>query len=248
MSQNNYDFERRFGGIAKLYGDEKLSIFQKSHVCIIGIGGVGSWLAESFARHGVGEITLIDMDHIAESNINRQIQALDSTVGASKVEIMQSRLKDINPKIMINVIDDFLEETNLEEYIDPNFHFVIDAIDQVKVKIALAEFCLSKNISLLIMGGAGGRKNPSLIQIANLDKTFGDPLLSGIRKYLNKQKKFHGSSFELPTVFSPEKVIKPPVCEDQGDLQGLNCGGYGSSANVTASFAFVASSYVLNNL
>ena len=248
MSQNNYDFERRFGGIAKLYGDEKLSIFQKSHVCIIGIGGVGSWLAESFARHGVGEITLIDMDHIAESNINRQIQALDSTVGASKVEIMQSRLKDINPKIMINVIDDFLEETNLEEYIDPNFHFVIDAIDQVKVKIALAEFCLSKNISLLIMGGAGGRKNPSLIQIANLDKTFGDPLLSGIRKYLNKQKKFHGSFFELPTVFSPEKVIKPTVCEDQGDLKGLNCGGYGSSANVTASFAFVASSYVLNNL
>ena len=188
------------------------------------------------------------MDHIAESNINRQIQALDSTLGSSKIETMSLRLKDINPKISVDVVDDFLDENNIEKYINSNFHYVVDAIDQTKVKISIANFCVKNKISLLMTGGAGGKTNPSLIQIANLEKTFGDPLLSSIRQFFNKQKKIHGISYNIPTVFSPEKIIKPSNNIDEVNIQGLNCAGYGSSVNVTASFAFIAASFILNNL
>ena len=248
MIIQSYDVDRRFAGVGRLYGEDRLEIFKKSHICIVGIGGVGSWVAESLARHGIGKITLIDMDHIAESNINRQIQALDSTLGSSKIETMSLRLKDINPKISVDVVDDFLDENNIEEYINSNFHYVVDAIDQTKVKISLANFCVKNKISLLMTGGAGGKTNPSLIQIANLEKTFGDPLLSSIRQFFNKQKKIHGISYNIPTVFSPEKIIKPSNRIDEVNLQDLNCAGYGSSVNVTASFAFIAVSFILNNL
>ena len=248
MIIQSYDVDRRFAGVGRLYGEDRLEIFKKSHICIVGIGGVGSWVAESLARHGIGKITLIDMDHIAESNINRQIQALDSTLGSSKIETMSLRLKDINPKISVDVVDDFLDENNIEKYINSNFHYVVDAIDQTKVKISLANFCVKNKISLLMTGGAGGKTNPSLIQIANLEKTFGDPLLSSIRQFFNKQKKIHGISYNIPTVFSPEKIIKPSNRIDEVNLQGLNCAGYGSSVNVTASFAFIAVSFILNNL
>ena len=147
MTKENVDFNRRFGGIARLYGEKKLQIFNNTHICIIGLGGVGSWAAESFVRHGIGKVTLIDMDHIAESNINRQIQALHSTIGDSKIRIMAKRLKDINPEIFIKTIDDFLEPNNIEQYINSSFDFVIDAIDQTKVKIALAEFSPTAKLS-----------------------------------------------------------------------------------------------------
>ena len=248
MTKENVDFNRRFGGIARLYGEKKLQIFNNTHICIIGLGGVGSWAAESFVRHGIGKVTLIDMDHIAESNINRQIQALHSTIGDSKIRIMAKRLKDINPEIFIKTIDDFLEPNNIEQYINSSFDFVIDAIDQTKVKIALAEFCTKKKISFLMTGGAGGKIDPSKIQIGTLDKTHGDPLLSGIRKYFNKQKKINGLAYKIPTIFSPETVIKPSIIEDNNHLEGLNCAGYGSSVNVTAAFGFFATAYVLKNL
>ena len=161
MIIQSYDVDRRFAGVGRLYGEDRLEIFKKSHICIVGIGGVGSWVAESLARHGIGKITLIDMDHIAESNINRQIQALDSTLGSSKIETMSLRLKDINPKISVDVVDDFLDENNIEKYINSNFHYVVDAIDQTKVKISLANFCVKNKISLLMTGGAGGKTNPS---------------------------------------------------------------------------------------
>ena len=248
MSKPSLDIARRFGGIARLYGQEQLNQFQKSHICIVGIGGVGSWVAESLARHGIGRITIIDMDHLAESNINRQIHALDSTMGASKVIAMRDRLTDINPSAKVEVIDDFLEEANIKTLIHSGYDFIVDAIDQTKVKIALAQYCTDQNISLLMTGGAGGRTDPTLIQIASLDKTFGDPLLAGIRKHFNKETRVSKQRFNIPTVFSPEKVIKPEVCEDGDDLVGLNCAGYGSSLNVTATFAFVAVSFVLKNL
>ncbi len=248
MSKPGLDLARRFGGIARLYGKEQLRVFEQSHVCVVGIGGVGSWVAESLARHGIGHITLIDMDHLAESNINRQIHALDSTMGASKVIAMRDRLVDINPSIKVEIVDDFLTETNIANYIQSELHFVIDAIDQTKVKIALAQHCLKENLPLLMTGGAGGRTDPTIIQIANLDKTFGDPLLAGIRKHFNKEKRENGQRITIPTVFSPEAVIKPEICEEGDSLVGLNCAGYGSSLNVTATFAFVAVSYVLKNL
>ena len=248
MSINFPDLKRRFGGIIRLYGQRKFKKFQSSHVCIIGIGGVGSWVAESMARHGLGQITLIDMDHIAESNINRQIHALDSSLGQSKVEAMRLRILDINPNCEINCHDCFLEENNISDLISKRFDFVIDAIDQTKIKILLAEHCLDCSIPLIMTGGAGGKVNPELIKIDVLTKTFGDPLLTKIRQYFNKKNKLTKTKFKIPTVFSSETAIKPEKTNLKKSLGGLSCAGYGSSVNVTATFALLTASYVLSNL
>ena len=248
MSINSPDLTRRFGGIIRLYGLKKFEKFQSSHVCIIGIGGVGSWVAESMARHGIGEITMIDMDHIAESNINRQIHALDSTLGHAKVEAMRLRMLDINPNCKINYHDSFLEEDNISDLIAQKFDFVIDAIDQTKIKILLAEHCLDYSIPFIMTGGAGGKVNPELIKIDMLTKTFGDPLLSKIRQYFNKKQKITKVKLKIPTVFSSETSIKPEKTNSKEALNGLSCAGYGSSVNVTGTFALLATSYVLSNL
>ena len=243
MDSKKIDTERRFGGIIRLFGENHFNRFQSSHVCIIGVGGVGSWVAESMARHGIGKITLIDMDHISESNINRQIHALDSTTGASKVGAMKERILDINPSCDVVCIDDFLSEENIPIYIKKNFSFVIDAIDQTKVKICLADYCLNEGLKFLMIGGAGGRKNPELVKTTNILKTFGDPLLTKQRQYFNKK-----INKNFPVIFSSEVINKPAKGEANVSINGLNCDGYGSSPNVTATFAFVATSYVLNSL
>jgi len=248
MAANSPDLKRRFGGIIRLYGSKKFKKFQSSHVCIIGIGGVGSWVAESMARNGLGQITLIDMDHISESNINRQIHALDSSLGQSKVEAMKLRMLDINPNCKINCQDFFLEEDNISDLISKRFDFVIDAIDQTKIKILLAEHCLDHSIPFIMTGGAGGKVNPELIKIDELAKTFGDPLLSKIRQYFNKKNKLTKTKIKIPTVFSSEVTIKPERTNLKESPQGLSCEGYGSSVNVTATFAFLSASYVLSNL
>ena len=248
MSINSPDLERRFGGIIRLYGLKKFNTFQSSHVCIIGIGGVGSWVAESMARNGIGQITMIDMDHIAESNINRQIHALDSTLGQSKLEAMRLRMVDINPSCKINCHDCFLEADNISDLVSQKFDFVIDAIDQTKIKILLAEHCLDYSIPFIMTGGAGGKVNPELIKIDMLTKTFGDPLLTKIRQYFNKKNKSSKVKFKIPTVFSSETTIKPEKTNLKESLNGLSCAGYGSSVNVTGTFALLATSYVLSNL
>jgi tRNA A37 threonylcarbamoyladenosine dehydratase len=248
MSINSPDLKRRFGGIIRLYGLKKFKIFQSAHVCIVGIGGVGSWVAESMARHGIGQITMIDMDHIAESNINRQIHALDSTLGQSKLDAMRLRVVDINPNCKINYHDSFLEEDNISDLISQKFDFVIDAIDQTKIKILLAEHCLDYSIPFIMTGGAGGKVNPELIKIDMLTKTFGDPLLSKIRQYFNKKQKITKAKLKIPTVFSSETTIKPEKTNLKESLNGLSCAGYGSSVNVTGTFALLATSYVLSNL
>ncbi len=248
MTINSPDLERRFGGIIRLYGLQRFKLFQSSHICIIGIGGVGSWVAESMARNGIGQITMIDMDHIAESNINRQIHALDSSLGQSKVEAMKFRILDINPDCKINCHDSFLEESNIPGLISKKFDFVIDAIDQTKIKILLAEYCLDFAIPFIMTGGAGGKVNPELIKIDVLTKTFGDPLLTNIRQYFNKKNKLTKTKFKIPTVFSSETALKPEKTNLNESLTGLNCAGYGSSVNVTGTFAFLTTAYVLSNL
>jgi|TARA_B110000003_G_scaffold253177_1_gene268291 tRNA A37 threonylcarbamoyladenosine dehydratase len=241
------DIERRFGGIIRLFGETQFNQFQSSHICIVGIGGVGSWVAESMARHGIGKITLIDMDHVTESNINRQIHALDSTIGASKVKAMQERILDINPDCDVICIDEFLTEENISIYIKKNFSFVVDAIDQTKVKIALADYCLIEGLQFVMIGGAGGKKNPELVKLTDILKTFGDPLLTKIRQHFNK-KVLNKIKRNFPVIFSSELIEKPSKGWANNSRNGLNCDGYGSSPNVTATFAFIATSYVLNKL
>ena len=248
MTDGGVDLDRRFGGIIRLYGEKKFRLIQDCHICVVGIGGVGSWVAESLARHGIGKITLIDMDHIVESNINRQIHALDSTDGESKIKAMKDRIIDINPTCLVDCIDDFLEESNIESYISSKFDFIIDAIDQSSVKISLAEYCQSKNLSLVMVGGAGGRVDPARIKIADLSKTFGDPLISNIRKHFNNKNKLSESKYEIPTIFSDEPIIKSDECETDQPSGGLSCDGYGSSLNITATMAFYVVAHIFSKI
>ncbi|MBL6685534.1 MAG: tRNA threonylcarbamoyladenosine dehydratase [Methylophilaceae bacterium] len=235
---------RRFSGIIRLYGQDKFDKFQQSHVCVIGIGGVGSWAVESLARHGIGEITLIDFDHIAESNINRQIHALESTLGASKIQVMQQRIIEINPQIKVNCVDDFLSLENMSQLIDSNYDFVLDAIDQVKVKIELIKFCQINKIPVITTGGAGGRSDPSKIKLDSLKNTHGDRLISKVRQHFNQNK----LKSNVPTVFSAEPIKRSEVCKNDHMTSGLSCDGYGSSTNITASFALLATAYILEHL
>ena len=229
--------ENSFIGTKNLYGEGDASKIFRAQVLIIGLGGVGSWAAEAMARHGVGNITLMDLDHIVDSNINRQIQALSMNVGQSKIKAMSDRIWTINPKCKVNLIDDFLTLENISTYISDNYDVVIDAIDESKVKVELINFCYRNKINLVTTGGAGGKLDPTKIKVADIFESYGDPLLAKIRSRLKKifmEKK----KLKIPTIFSPETIAKPKECHQE--LQGLSCAGYGSSVSVTAAFGFCA--------
>jgi tRNA threonylcarbamoyladenosine dehydratase len=244
------DFNRRFGGVERLYGKEALDHFQKSHICVVGIGGVGSWAAEALARNAISQITLIDLDHIAESNINRQIHALSSTLGKSKVLAMKERILEINPTCQVHMVDDFISNENIEALIKNDFDVVIDAIDQASIKTNLALHTLSKKIPLIMTGGAGGRIDPSMVKVADLSLTHGDRLTAKIRHDVKKALQLKDShKVGIDVVFTDEVMIKPEAaCEGDEALTGLHCGGYGSSVMVTATFGFMAASLALKKL
>lgn len=259
---SDIDFERRFGGIARLYGDAAFARFQAAHVCVIGVGGVGSWAAEALARSAIGRITMIDLDNVSESNINRQIQAHSETLGKAKVTALAERIALINPRCTVVEVEDFISADNLEALIGAHgFDYVIDAIDSVKAKTALIAYCRNKVIPLITVGGAGGQVDPGKIEIRDLSRTEQEPLLALVRKRLRQQHGFPRgakSKFGIDAVFSMEALKMPPageVCliegEDAGDpagVTGLNCAGYGSSMVVTASFGLAASAHVLRKL
>ena len=244
------DFNRRFGGVERLYGKKALDFFQKAHVCVIGIGGVGSWAAEALARNAIGQLTLIDLDHIAESNINRQIHALSHTLGKSKVLAMKERILEINPLCHVHIVDDFISNENVAALIKKNFDVVIDAIDQASIKTGLALHALNEKIPLVMTGGAGGRIDPSLIKIADLSLTHGDRLTAKIRHDVKKALQLKDSQkVGIDVIFTDEVMKKPEeACEVDEALAGLHCGGYGSSVMVTATFGFMAASVALKKL
>ena len=230
-----------FVSLVNLYGDEKVVKNHKSHVCIIGLGGVGSWVAEALVRQGVGELTLIEMDHIVESNINRQIQALETNIGNSKVNAIGDRIKSINSECKLNLVDDFLTVNNMNKLIGKQFDVVVDAIDQVSIKRALIEYCLLNQIKLLVSGGAGGKKSPEKIRSDDLLKSKGDPLLSKLRKYFRKNNP-KKNKLGITTIFSDEQIIKNESCLNTEN--NLSCSGYGSTLLVTAVIGFYLASEV----
>ena len=244
------DFNRRFGGVERLYGKDAVTLFKKAHICVIGIGGVGSWAAEALARSAVGHLTLIDLDHIAESNINRQIHALSQTLGKSKVLAMKERILEINPMCQVDTVDDFISNENLNALIKQHFNVVIDAIDQASIKTCLALHTLKEKIPLVMTGGAGGRIDPSFIKIADLSLTHGDRLTAKIRHDVKKALQLKESQkVGIDVVFTDEAMIKPEdACEVDEALTGLHCGGYGSSVMITATFGFMAASLALKKL
>ena len=199
------NYEQRFGGIGRLYTPEGLARLRQAHVCVIGIGGVGSWVVEALARSGVGQISMIDMDDICVTNINRQLPALSGNIGKLKTEVMAERVKLINPECVVNIIDDFISPDNQAEYLNRGYDYVIDAIDNVKTKAAMIAYCKRNKIKIITIGGAGGQTDPSKIQIADLSKTIQDPLLAKVRSVLRKDFNFTQNpqrKFVVDAVFS----------------------------------------------
>ena len=246
------NYEQRFGGIGRLYTPDVLSKLRQAHVCVIGIGGVGSWAVEALARTGIGKITMIDMDDICVTNINRQIHAMTGTVAQLKTESMKERVERINPECVIEIIDDFISPENIPEYLNRGYDYVIDAIDSVKTKAALIAYCKRNKIKLITTGGAGGQTDPSQIQIADLSKTIQDPLASKVRSLLRKEYNFSQNTkrkFGVDCVFSTQPLIFPKMGESCEISATMNCAnGFGAVTMVTATFGFFAVSRVVDKL
>jgi len=245
------DRERRFGGIARLYGADALDRLDRAHVCVVGIGGVGSWAAEALARSGVGRLTLIDLDHVAESNINRQVHALDATLGQAKVLAMTERIAAINPRARVTVVEDFVTPDNAAELLR-DFDVVIDAIDNVRAKVAIVLACRARRIPLIVAGGAGGKTDPARIRVGDLSRTEQDPLLAKLRKRLRSEHGFPRNPkrpFGIEAVYSDEMLrLDGAACDLPHGPQGLACAGYGSSMMMTASVGLFAASRAVERL
>jgi tRNA A37 threonylcarbamoyladenosine dehydratase len=244
------DPERRFGGLERLYGVSGARRIRSAHVAVIGIGGVGSWAVEALARSGVARLTLIDLDHVSESNINRQIHALESTLGQAKVLAMRERIAQINPQCDVTCVEEFVEPGNWRDLLPTGTDAVIDACDQIRAKTAMATWALENQSCFITVGAAGGKRQAHQVDIDDLSKATHDPLLAQLRYQLRKQ---HGAAREgrrigIACVFSREAVSPPDAsCQIEGD-GSLNCSGYGSLVSVTATFGQCAAGWVLNQI
>ncbi len=252
------DAERRFGGIGRLYGQPALARFRAAHICVIGVGGVGSWIVEALARSAIGQLTLIDLDNVAESNINRQIQALSGTIGQAKIGALAERIAQINPFCRVNLVEDFITPDNLDQMIGgKGYDYVVDAIDAVKSKAALIAYCRDHGLPVIVIGSAGGKLDATRIEVRDLTKTEQEPLLKIVRKRLRTEYGFPRSlktKFNVDAVFSMEPVAMPEqdgacaIDAPAEGITGLNCAGFGSSMVVTATFGMIAAGHVLNKL
>lgn len=240
---------RRFGGVGRLYGAAGFQRLQAAHVCVVGIGGVGSWCAEALARTGVGKLTLIDLDMVAESNTNRQIHALGDIYGKAKVDAMAERIKLINPDCEVHCIEDFVTPENLEEMLGSGFDVIIDAIDQARVKVAMIAFCKQHKLPVIVAGAAGGQLDPTQVTISDLSQTIQDPLLAKVRASLRREHGFpRQGKFGIPAVYSSEALRYPSKdesCAVTSAPSGLNCAGFGSSVCVTSVFGMAAASHAI---
>ncbi len=242
------DLQRRFGGLERLYGLEGAGRIRAAHVAVVGVGGVGSWAAEALARSGVGRLTLIDLDHVAESNINRQVHALTETVGQAKVQAMRDRIAQIHPACSVVCVEDFVDSTNWPGLLPSAVDAVIDACDQVRAKTSMAQWARNSGKPFISVGAAGGKRLAHKVDIDDLAAVTHDPLLAQVRYQLRKH---HGAPKEgrrmkVACVFSREPVAPPHAsCGLAGD-GSLGCHGYGSVVAVTATFGQCAAGWVLD--
>ncbi len=258
---DDVDLERRFGGLRRLYGDAGYARLRAAHVVVIGLGGVGSWAVEALARSGIAKLTLVDLDHVSESNINRQIQATTATLGMAKGEALAERVKGIHPGCVVRVIDAFVEAGNWPSLVTDHFsgdrsavapnehvehHAWIDACDDARAKFILAAWALSTHRPLVSVGAAGGKRRPQAIDLADLADVTHDPLLARLRQRLRREQGLvAGQPMGLACIYSREAVALP-VGDDSCVADGtLNCHGYGSSVAVTASFGMAAAAWAI---
>lgn len=258
LDETEADLERRFGGLRRLYGEAAYERLRGLHLAVVGLGGVGSWAAEALARCGVAALTLIDLDHVAESNVNRQVQALSSTLGQAKVQALRERIAQIHPGCLVRGIEAFVEPDNWPGLLDssdgpgerpeglqlPPLDGLVDACDQSRAKEALAAWALRSGLPFVGVGAAGGKRRAEAVELDDLARASHDPLLASLRQRLRRE---HGAARQgdigLRVVFSRESVSRPPEsCELDGSL---NCHGYGSSVMVTASFGMAAASALI---
>jgi len=258
----------RFGGIQRLYGKTSMEKFKRAHVCVVGIGGVGSWSVEALARSGIGQITMVDLDEICISNVNRQLHAMDGQIGRQKTSSMASRVHAINPECQVVCRETFFSERNADEILDSKFDYVIDAIDHVRAKALLLAGCKQRNIPVISCGGAGGLRDPAEIRVDDISRCHNDSLINKVRKELRSQygfpagadprKKIKGRKFGIECVFSKEspvfeqcdgEVAPHKPTKEQNQPTKLNCvSGFGSITHVTATFGLFAVSRCLANL
>jgi tRNA A37 threonylcarbamoyladenosine dehydratase len=254
------DLERRFGGLRRLYGDGGYARIRAAHVAVVGLGGVGSWAVEALARSGVARLVLIDLDHVSESNINRQVQAMGRTLGQHKGLALRERIADIHPGCDVQVVDAFVDAQNWPGLLDAPVQVLVDACDQVRAKLALAAWALERGVPMVSVGAAGGKRSPQAVEVADLADVTHDPLLASLRQRLRKTAGAAARGrIGLRCVYSRESVLLPQdVCEvgetseaspsAAGTDGTLNCHGYGSSVAVTATFGMVAAGEALAQL
>ena len=251
MTIDNADLQRRFAGLQRLYGTAPAQAIRTAHVAVVGVGGVGSWAAEALARSGVGRLTLIDLDHIAESNINRQVHALGSTLGQAKVQAMRERIADIHPGCEVRCVEEFVEPSNWPALLGADVDAVIDACDQVRAKVAMAQWARSQRKLFISAGAAGGKRLAHKVDIDDLAQVTHDPLLAQLRYQLRKHHAAprEGRKIGVACVFSRESVAPPdPSCALPSTDGSLNCHGYGSAVAVTATFGQCAAGWVLEEI
>lgn len=242
--------DRRFSGLARLYGVLGARHIVESHIAVVGIGGVGSWAAETLARSGVGRLTLIDLDHVSESNINRQIHAVDATLGQAKVLAMRDRIYSFNPACEVICVEEFVDEFNWPKLLPAGVDAVIDACDQVRAKTAMAAWSREQRAPFISVGAAGGKRHAHLVDIADISACTHDPLLAQVRNRLRREHSAprEGKKIGVVSVFSREPVSPPDAsCFMDGD-GSLNCHGYGSVVAVTATFGQCAAGWVLDQI
>ena len=271
INSDTIDVERRFGGMARLYGPQTPSRLRMAHVAVVGLGGVGSWTAEALARCGIGALTLIDLDHIVESNINRQIHALSSTLGQSKIEAMAQRIQAINPECRVSCTDDFVLPENVAEVLAGDYVAIVDCTDQASAKIAMILHARARKIPLLLCGGAGGKTDPLALRAGDLSQAKNDALLANLRNTLRRDHGFprgsdqNGRALKLvpkmgvsalwfdQVAILPDAWIRLTQGEDDMGadvepqaLQVLSCAGYGSVVTVTAAMGLAAANAALD--
>lgn len=247
-TEEDDDYTRRFAGVARVYGDAALQRFERSHAVIVGLGGVGSWVVEALARNGIGRFTLVDMDVVVASNVNRQLAALTAEFGRSKADVLADRIRGINPRAQIRVVDDFLTRENATDILTPQPDLIMDCCDDAKAKLSLVLHARRHRNVLIVCGAAGGKTDPSRLYIEDIARCEQDPLLARLRKRLRKHHGYPqepGKPFGIHCVYSDEPMHTPiDVC----DSAGLNCSGYGSAMTVTASMGLLAVSQALTLL
>jgi len=252
------EYEEKFGALQRVYGEQVFKRLRHAHVCVIGIGGVGSWAVESLARTGIGRMTLVDGDTISRSNMNRQIHTLESTLGMSKVQTMQARVADINAECEVDTIEQYIDDDNLRGIVERDYDCVIDAIDSIKYKAAIIYSCKRNKIPVVTTGGAGGLTDTTRVEVADLTRTWNDPLAATVRSRLRHKYGYTRNakrSFGIPCVFSseqqryPDEQGRPGYCKPGVAGLSLDCSfGYGSVVSVTATFGFAAASKAIETI